>query len=331
MVTGGTGFLGAYILRELVQQGFLVKAIRRPSSKLPFFLEKEVLDRVNWVEGDILDIPSLADAMEGIDTVIHAAAVVSYGHADKNRLYQVNIEGTKNVVNICLEKQVSRLVYVSSIAALGRKENGVVVDEATRWQDSPSNTHYSITKQRAELEVWRGFAEGLTGVVINPATIMGYGNWNDGSCAIFKSAFKEFGWYTQGVNGFVAVEDVATAAVELMKTDINEERFIVCSANWSFKKLFDTLADGFAKKRPRRNATPFISAIAWRVEKLKSWITRVKPLITKESAKLANTHTYFDSSKLLKALPNFSYTPLEVAIKAACIKYKKAVQENQKG
>lgn len=288
------------------------------------------MDQVTWVEGDILDITSLFDVMEGVDIVIHAAAVVSYGNADRSMLYQVNIEGTRNVVNVALEKGIGKLVYISSIAALGRKENGAMVDETTPWQSSPSDTHYAITKHKAEMEVWRGFAEGLTGVIVNPATIMGFGNWDDGSCAIFKSAYKEFGWYTNGVNGFVAVEDVAKATVELMKTEVSGERFIVCGANWSFRDLFNTMADGFGKKRPSRNANPWVSALAWRVEKVKSWISGVQPLITKESAKLANTHTLFNSSKLLKYLPGFSYTPLDEAIKAACKKYRAAITTTEK-
>ena len=273
------------------------------------------------MEGDVLDVISLEDAMQGIDTVIHAAAVVSFGPGDRQQMYNVNIEGTANVVNTALETGIRRLVYISSVAALGRKKDSEVVDETAKWEDAQSNTHYAITKHRAELEVWRGFAEGLEGAILNPATIIGYGDWNDGSCAIFKSAYNEFGWYTNGINGFVDVEDVARACVELMKSGINEERFIVCGDNWSFKKLFDTMADGFGKKRPHRNATPFLSAIAWRMEKVKSWTTREKPLVTKESAKLANTETIFDSTKLLKALPGFSYTPLETSIQKACTQY----------
>lgn len=288
---------------------------------MPHFIDPSILNKVEWVEGDILDIISLEDAMQGIDTFIHSAAVVSFGAADRKKMYKVNIEGTANVVNVALETGIKKLIYISSVAALGRKKDSSVVDESAKWEDNSSNTHYSITKQKAEIEVWRGFAEGLEGVVLNPATILGYGNWNDGSSAMFKSAYNEFGWYTNGINGFTDVEDVAKATVELMKTEITEERFIVCNDNWSFKKLFDTMADGFGKKKPRREATPFLGAIAWRIEKLKSFFTGEKPLVTKESAKIANTETIFDGSKLLKALPGFTYTPLETSISNACKKY----------
>ncbi len=307
----------------MVEDGFSVRAIKRGTSKFPTFIDKQILERAEWVESDILDVVSLADAMQGIDTIIHAAAVVSFGNADRKNMYHVNIEGTKNVINVAIETGVQRLIYISSVAALGRKQNSKLVDESSKWEDTPLNTHYSISKRKAELEVWRGFAEGLQGVILNPATILGYGNWNDGSCAIFKSAYKEFGWYTNGINGFVDVQDVAKAAIALMNSNITEERFIICADNWPFKKLFDTMADAFGKRRPHRNATPLISSIAWRIEKIKSWIKREKPLVTKESAKLANTETMFDNTKLLKTLPGFVYTPLEDTIRIACNMYMK--------
>lgn len=280
------------------------------------------MDKVEWVDGDIMDIMALADAMRGIETIIHAAAMVSFSKSDRQKMYQINVEGTANIVNVALESGVRRLIYISSVAALGRKKNSTVVDEFVKWEDTPTNTHYAISKHRAELEVWRGFAEGLEGVILNPATILGYGNWNNGSCAIFKNVYKEFGWYTNGINGFTDVEDVAKACVLFINSNVTEQRFIVCNDNWSFKKLLDTMADAFDKKRPNRNATPFLSGIAWRMEKLKSLFTGNKPLVTKESAKVANTETIFNNGKLLKALPGFVYTPLEETIRKACVKYK---------
>ncbi|MBO9617895.1 MAG: SDR family NAD(P)-dependent oxidoreductase [Niabella sp.] len=322
LVTGGTGFLGAYILKELVQQGAAVRAIKRSASKMPEFIDPDILNKVDWVEGDILDSIALEEAMQGIDTVIHTAAIVSFSKKERKNMYHVNIEGTANVVNAALETGVRRLIYISSVAALGRKKNSSTVDETVKWEDGKNNTHYAISKFRAELEAWRGFAEGLEGVVLNPATILGYGNWNEGSCAIFKNAYKEFGWYTNGINGFTDVEDVARAAVLLAQSDITEERFIVCNDNWRFRKLLDTIADAFSKKRPGKEATPFLSSIAWRVEKLKSLFNGGKPLITKESAKVANSATSFDGSKLAKTLPGFQYRPLEETIRKACTRYK---------
>ena len=179
------------------------------------------------------------------------------------------------------------------------------------------------------MEVWRGMGEGLDAVIINPSTVLGFGNWHDGSCAIFKNSYKGFPWYTKGVNGFVAVEDVARIAVLLMESNITEERFIINDENWEFKKLFDAISDGFGQKHPKWQATPFLSSIAWRVEKIKSAWKNAKPLLTKETARIALSRTYWQNDKILKALPGFSFIPLEACVTKACKNYADAVNNMQ--
>ncbi len=235
-------------------------------------------------------------------------------------MYHVNIEGTKNVVNTSLETGVPRIVYISSVAAIGRKLTGGTVNEKAQWEDSKANTHYAISKFKAELEVWRGFAEGLEGVILNPATVLGYGNWNQSSSGIFKSAYNEFKWYTNGVNGFTDVEDLARAAVMLLESPITEERYIVCNDNWPFRKLFDTMADNFGKNALTGSHALFISCCV-AVRKNQVFIHGTKAASYQESAKVANSFTQFDNAKLLKTLPGFAYTPLEATIQKACNKY----------
>lgn len=320
LVTGGTGFLGAYIIKELVEKGHTVRAIRR-SSKLPFFIPSAIFDKVEWVEGDVLDINSLEDAMEGVDTVIHSAAVVSFVKKDRQNMYHVNVDGTANVVNIALEKNVRRLIHISSVAALGRTAGGGHVDEDKKWEESKVNTHYAKSKYKGEIEVWRGFSEGLNGIILNPSTILGYGDWDNSSCAIFKNVYKEFKWYTGGINGFVDIQDVAKVVALFAENDITEQRYIVNADNWTFQELQNSIADGFYKKKPTKTATPLLMSIAWRLEKIKSLFSGKKPLITKESARVAVSKTYFENAKILKALPGFSFIPLEESIKRACKLY----------
>ncbi len=328
LVTGGTGFLGAYIIRELVVKGYSVRAIRR-SNSLPAFIAPDILEKVEWITGDILDVIGLEEAMVDADAVIHAAAKLSFAARDRREMFSTNINGTANVVNIALEKNIKKLVHMSSVAALGRTPGGDLVDEEKKWLDTKINTSYAISKHRSEIEVWRAMAEGLNAVILNPSTVIGYGDWNTSSSKIFKSIYDEFPWYTTGINGFVEVEDVARAAVLLMESDITAERFIINGDNWSFQKLFNTIADAFEKKHPGRRATPFLGAIAWRMEKLKSYFTNAKPLLTKESAAVAHSKTYFDNKKLLLALPGFSFTPLEESVRNACKSYLHAINRVQ--
>ena len=236
-------------------------------------------------------------------------------------MYQVNVEGTANVVNIALEKNVKKLVHISSIAALGRNANGGAVNEEKKWEDNKINTHYAKSKFKAELQVWRGISEGLDAVILNPGTILGYGDWHQSSCAIFKQVFEGFKWYTSGINGFVDVHDVARATVALMEAGISEQRYVVTGENWPFRRLQETIAAGFGKKPPHRHATSRLLNIAWRIEKLKSMLTGKRPLLTRESARVAISQTLFENDKLLKALPGFSFTPLEETIKKACENY----------
>ena len=320
LVTGGTGFLGAYVIRELVEKGYAVRALRR-SATLPAFIPATILQQVQWITGDVRDVIGLEEAMEGVDGVIHTAAKVSFSGRDRNELFRINVDGTANVVNAAITQNVPRFVHVSSVAALGRMGHGETVTEEKSWEESRHNTNYAISKFRGEIEVWRGIGEGLPAVVVNPSTILGYGDWDSSSCTLFRSAYKEFPWYTHGVNGFVDVTDTARAVVCLLETDITGERYILNGDNWTFRRLFETIAAGFGKKPPSREATPFMAGIAWRTARLKSLFSGQPGILTRESARVAQSSTYFDNGKILEQLPGFHFTPLEETIREACSAY----------
>ncbi len=320
LVTGGAGFLGTYIIQELMEKGYEVRAIRR-NSPAPFYMPATVAEKVEWVKGDILDIPSLEDAMNGVDAIIHAAAKISFKTADRKEMFHTNIEGTANMVNMALEKNVPRFLHISSVAALSRTTPGELVTENKKWEDNRLNTAYGISKYHAEMEVWRGFGEGLNATIVNPTVILGYGDWNDSSCAVFKTIFREFPWYSNGVNGFVDVKDVARAVVALLGTEASGERFILNGDNWSFRQLFDGIAAGFGKRPPSREATPFLGGIAWRLEKIRSPFSKRPSLISRESARIAQSNTRYDNSRILRKLPGFAFTPLQRTLEGACRQY----------
>ncbi|MGO4294773.1 NAD-dependent epimerase/dehydratase family protein [Chitinophaga sp. RAB17] len=312
LVTGGTGFLGSHLIRALVAAGKPVRALYRqqPSPRL-----QDISDKIEWVPGDILDIFTLEDALVGVTQVYHCAAMVSFQAADKDRLLKINVEGTANVVNMALDAGVKKLLYVSSVAAIGRARDNAAVNEDCEWQDSKNNSRYSISKFQGEMEVWRGIAEGLDAVIVNPSIILGAGFWDDGSGALLKNAWKEFPYYTEGVNGFVDVEDVVKAMIQLMDSDINAERFILSADNWGYQRLFTTMAHALGKKPPHIAAKPWMAEVVWRLEKVKGMVTGKHPLVTKETARTAQMKVNYENTKVLNALPGFQFRPLEETIK----------------
>jgi dihydroflavonol-4-reductase len=318
LVTGATGLVGSHLIKALLQCRKNVKALYRTS--IPQF---ENADKVEWCQADILDISSLEDAMQGAKKIYHCAAIVSFNPKQKKLLHATNIEGTANVVNACLQNDVEKLLYVSSVSAFGRKGVKEIISEQMQWSDETNTSEYGRTKYFAEMEVWRGIGEGLNAVIVNPTIILGAGDWSKSSSAIFKNVYNEFPWYTEGVTGFVDVEDVVKAMISLMESDISGERFILSAANLSYGELFTAIAKTFNKKIPDKRVTPFIAELVWRAEAVKSSLNGHAPLITKETARTAQAKVFFDNSKLLKFLPQFHYTVMQETIKRIYGEYKK--------
>jgi dihydroflavonol-4-reductase len=313
LVTGGAGLLGTELICQLLEQGKKVKAIYNKTSPPEFNNEN-----VTAIKCDILDTVGLAQVMEGVTHVYHCAAIVSFDKKNKEQLYAVNIVGTTNVVNASLNEGVKKMVHVSSVAALGRSKTGESVTEEIIWTRENRPDVYGRSKFLSEMEVWRGIGEGLQGVIVNPSVILGGTDWNKGSTKIFKTAFEEFPWYTDGVTGFVDVRDVAKAMILLMDSEITNERFILNAENVSYKNVFTEIANGFGKKPPRKKVTPFIAGLVWRMEVVKSLLTGKEHLLGKETARKALAKAYFDNSKIKKSLPGFLFRPIKETINDTC-------------
>lgn len=316
-VTGGTGLVGSHLLMELAALKEPVKALYR--NNIPASLIH--LQHVEWVSGDLLDIQGLETLLEGVTKIYHCAAMVSFKAADKAAMMQFNINGTTNLVNAAILCNVKKLVFVSSVAALGQVKNEAQLDENLYWDQHSQKSVYGKTKYLSEMEVWRGMGEGLEVAIVNPGIILGESDWNKGSSAIFKSVYNEFPWYTEGVTGFVDVVDVARAMVGLMESNISGERFILSNVNLSYKQILTMIARGFGKNPPHKKVNPILAAIVWRWEAVKSFFTGKDPLVTKETTATAMTRRYFDNKKLLQQLPGFTYTAIETTIERICMFY----------
>lgn len=315
--------MGAQLLCDLVQQDEPIRAMKRPASNLDFvrrvFVFNQLSDsfqKIEWVDGDLLDIIGLEDLLDGCDKVYHAAAMVSFSKKDAELLMQTNAEGTANIVNACLSSGVKKLCFASSVSVFGREPGRGTVTEDVQWKRTPYNSNYSISKYGAEREVWRGTEEGLDAVIVNPSVIVGPCEWDKSSGMLFRSIRNGLPFYTLGTNGFVDVRDVSRAMVQLINSGIRNERFILNGDNLVFRDFFNMTADALGKKRPSIYARPWMSGIAWRTMAVVGWVTGKTPTITKESVSTAHMDSFYSSEKIRKRL-DFEMTPVKVAVERA--------------
>lgn len=324
-VSGATGFLGAHVVCTLLKRGLKVRAFRRQKSDLTEFdfiyrhyfgpnsnFREE--NNLEWVEADVLDVPSLDEALEGVDCVYHCAAVVSFLAKEADQMHRVNVQGTANMVNCALEKGIKTFCHTSSIAALGRKRSGDTMDESSQWEDSKMNSEYAISKFRAEMEVWRGREEGLQVVVVNPGVILGIGDFRKGSLSLIEAGKKGMPFYTHGVNGYIDVEDLANCMVRLTEEKHFDKRYVLVSESIENKVLFDELSALFGNTAPRIHVTPWMGEIAWRLYAVKRLFSKRGLPLTKETARSAQTKSFY-SNQRIKSTLGIEFKPVKQTLK----------------
>lgn len=312
LITGATGLIGSHITRRLWDEGYSnLLAIKRSTSKMD--LLPDVFDKISWIEADVTDIISLEPCFENVDVVIHAAAVVSYDPKKKDLMNEINVSGTANMVNFALDFGVKRFVHISSVAALGKAENTNIRNENTEWDHSITTTDYAISKYKSEKEAWRGYAEGLSTIILNPSFVIGASNWTESSSRIWGQMAKGIPYYPMGTNGYVDVRDVSKAVVKAMNTDINGERFVLSAETIPYQTAFNWIAKAINAKVPSKALTPMIRNIAWRIEWLRSKITGSSQLLTAASAESTAKETHYDNTKSKETL-GMTYRPLKQSI-----------------
>lgn len=326
-VTGGTGLVGTHLLYELTLEGKRIKALKRSTSNLQqviktfsYYSDKaqDLFNLIEWVDGDILDYFSLENILQGVTEIYHCAAIVSFDPKERKRMIANNVEGTANLVNAAVENKVKKICHVSSIAALGRLENGRPVTEETNWVPTKRISGYSESKFFSEVEIWRGIEEGLDAVIVNPSIIFGPSNWETGSSKMFKTIWDGMKFYTKGVTGFVDVKDVVKAMILLMD-EVNFEnsknqRYLLNAEDLSYENVFNQIADALVKPRPKHFASNLLLNMVWRVAKMGSLITRKPSMITRETVANSNMIFNFDGRKIVQQF-NFKYLPISESIK----------------
>ena len=331
LVTGGTGLVGSHLLYHLSQQEDKIRAIHRPESDLQkvknvfiYYTDQPEIpfNKIEWVETSLNDISELEKVFNQITRVYHCAAVVSFDPKDYRIMRKVNIEGTENIVNLSILNKIDKLCFASSIATLSKSVDGKEITEENYWTNTQGKSGYAITKQGAEAEVWRAGQEGVEVVIVNPGVILGPGFWEKGTGKLFDKIYKGFKYYTTGVTGFVGVNDVVKAMMQLMESNLKNERFILVAENASFKDVFFLIADHFGVKRPYKKVSPFLSEIGWKLAWIKGKLLNKAPDLTKYSARASHQKKYYSSEKIKNALA-FSFEPLEKTIETTCKNYLK--------
>lgn len=316
LVTGATGLVGSYLLLHLLQQEEQnIRAIYRDATRIAktkhiFELHNalDLFQTINWQQADILDVPALEEAFIGIDQVYHCAAYVSFDPKDEKIIRKTNIEGTANIVNLCIAFAVKKLGYVSSIAAVGEPLHPTTpITEKTQWNPELYHSDYALSKFGAEMEVWRGTQEGLDVVIVNPGVIFGRGFYREGSGELFYKVHRGFPFYTSGTTAIVAVEDVVSCLYQLMQSQIKNERYILVSDNLTNQELLQTIATFLQKKPAYLKINSLGLSLGWRLDGIISVITRKKRSFTRAIAKASLSCSSYDSSKIQQTL-NFKFS-----------------------
>ena len=325
LVTGATGLVGGHLLWKLLQTHDKVVAIRRKTSSIEalktifcfYGLDVEaLLQKIEWRDADVLDLDSLVLAFHDIDLVYHCAAVVSLS-SSSDTMTDTNVTGTKNIVEMALKNRVTKLCYVSSIAACGQSVDNRYIDENTNWKNTENRNAYSRSKYYAELEIWKGIERGLNAVIVNPGVILGISGTQTGSSQIFFQVKKGLPFYTAGGSGYIDVRDVAKSMILLAESDISAHRFILVSENCSNKEILSWMADSFGKRRPQILISKSLMMIIGTVLQFVGNVFGFKPLIDKSIARSVSHLEKYSNNKI-KTEINFEFIPIKECIADVC-------------
>lgn len=334
LVTGGTGLVGSHLLLDLAKTEDKIRAIYRKNSSLDavkkvfsYYLppaEVEFLyNKIQWIEASLEDVPALTNAFKDITRVYHCAALVSFNSKDTNQLRKINIEGTANIVNLCITFKVQKICYISSIATMDLKPGQKFITENFTWFPEKDHTDYAISKHGAEIEIWRGTQEGVPAIILNPGVILGPGFWNKGTGQIFKKIDEGLNYYFPKTTGFVGVYDVVEIAIKAMDSSIENEQYIVVAENLSFKDVLEKIACKMKKPLPKKGLKPWMVYLGWLYQTVGYYLAGAKKQISRGDHKSLFEHSFYTNDKVKK---NFSheFIPMEEVISKTVAAYQKS-------
>lgn len=326
LVTGATGTIGAHLTLKLLQQNQKVICIKRAGSDVnktkkifSYYTSdyEKLFERIIWVDADVTDMFSILDALEGVDVVYHCAGIVTFNKKQSKELFKINIEGTANMVNACLEKNIKAFCHVSSIAAIYNPDIKINIHENVYWKSSPNVGNYAISKYGGEREVWRGIEEGLNAVIVNPGIVLAPGFWNQSSGKLFSTCFKGMLFYGSGSSATVDVEDVVNCMIALVEKKQFNQRFILTENNYSYKEILSKIHVEFGNKPPGFLAPKFLLIFANIAESILCFFTNKEPLLTKETAISSLDVNTYSNAKIKQAI-GYEFKPINKSLKFIC-------------
>lgn len=323
LISGGTGLIGGHLLLLLSKAKEPIRAIYRSQSKLEnvkaLFKNQnnDNFDKIQWIKANLLDLPSLERAFEGVTKVYHCAGLISFDPNSYKQLRKVNIDGTANLVNLCIANKIEKLAFISSIAVFGGQALEKEIDETSYWNPEAENNVYAIAKYGAEMEVWRATQEGVPVVIVNPGVVLGEGFKDSASSTIFKRIEKGFSYYPPGSTGFVDVKDVCRAIHLLMESTIYNQRYILVGALLKYKTVLSQIAAKLGRKAPGKELKKWQLKLLWRLDALVTFVCRKERLLSRHSAQSLWSTSQYSSNKIIKDL-KFEFTEISTTIERIC-------------
>ncbi len=313
LVTGGSGFVGSAIVLELIKRGKEVRALVRSRARPGNLAGVDV----EQVEGDLLDCESLRRAVQGCDEVYHAAALYSHWQRDPSLFDRVNVQGTRNLFDVCLEHGAPRVVYTSSTAALGA-HGKVPADESAQFNLESTGDHYYMSKHRAEQVALEYAAKGLPVVVVNPTNPSGPRDFKPTPTGgvILGVLKRQLPGYVDGGINLVDVDDVAVGHVRAMEKGKPGEKYIFGNTNLSLKEYFELIAEVGGGRAPSLQIPLPLAVGSAALYEAIARLTNKPPLTSMSWVKVGNHYSFWDSSKAIREL-GLPQTPVRTSLQRA--------------
>lgn len=301
LVTGGTGFVGSWVARTLVEAGHHVRIMHRASSRLTLVEDLPVEYQI----ANLDDMQAVTDACEDMDWVFHVAAISAYWRNDKDAIYRANVDGTRNLLQAAQRTGVERFIFTSSAAAIGWRDDGYPADENTHFNIDPNLSPYAHSKFLAEAEVYRAIERGLDAVIINPNVVIGPGDLNQisGSLVLQMAEEKVPVMPMQGGITLIDVRDVAQSQLKAAEKGKTGERYILGTVNMTHRALFKMLAQIVNKPAPQFPAPAILVDFAAQLVDIGKALNLTIPGDAEgNQLRMSKREMFFDCSKMWREL-----------------------------